>query len=79
MEPIKLSFKEDEQIALGFTESGAIFLNVGEQAQATNYNELYNKPSIESVVLQGNRTFAQLGLEEMTPQDIDNMLYGQGV
>ena len=79
MEPIKLSFKEDEAVALGFTEPGAISLNVGEQAQAANYNELYNKPSIESVVLQGNRTFAQLGLEEMTPQDIDNMLYGQGV
>lgn len=41
-----------------------------------DYNNLINKPSIEGVTLQGDKTFSQLGLDEITPQDIDTILYG---
>lgn len=43
---------------------------------ADDYDALRNKPSIEGVTLQGDRTFEQLGLEPMTPQDIDKIIYG---
>lgn len=41
-----------------------------------NYNELIGKPKIEGNVLEGNKTFEELGLGEITPQDIDDIIYG---
>lgn len=41
-----------------------------------DYNRLDNRPSIESVLLEGDKTFAQLGLLDITEQEIDNLLYG---
>lgn len=42
----------------------------------SDYNALTNKPRIEGVTLKGDKSFKQLGLEPMTPQDIDNILFG---
>ena len=41
-----------------------------------SYNDLEDKPSIEGVVLQGDKTISQIGVGTMTEQDIDNLLYG---
>lgn len=55
----------------------AIDMEVDREGGGTNdYNALVNKPQIEGVTLKGNRTFRQLGLESMTEQDIDNILFG---
>ena len=40
----------------------------------SNYEDLANKPSIESVELVGNKTFVDLGLESIESSDIDNLL-----
>ena len=40
-----------------------------------NYNDLEDKPSIENVVLQHNKTLRQLGIEEMTEAEIERILY----
>lgn len=40
-----------------------------------DYNDLDNKPSIENVVLQHNKTFKQLGMEEMSDAEIERILY----
>jgi hypothetical protein len=40
-----------------------------------DYNALDNKPSIENVILQDNKTFKQLGMEEMTDSEIERILY----
>ena len=40
-----------------------------------NYDNLINKPSIEDVVLQGNKTFKQLGMEALSVQEIEMILY----
>lgn len=42
----------------------------------TNYDILSNKPRIENIELKGNKTFVELGLAPVTPQDIDKILYG---
>lgn len=51
------------------------------KVSTSNYNELHNKPSIEGNVLTGDKTFCQLGLGEITPQEIDDlfdeMIYGR--
>ena len=41
-----------------------------------DYDPLINKPRIEGNVLEGDKTYAQLGLEEITPQEIDEIIFG---
>lgn len=40
---------------------------------ASDYEELTNKPSIENVILVGDKTFEDLGLHEASNQDILNL------
>lgn len=39
----------------------------------TNYNALQNKPQIEGVTLQGNRTLQDFGITKITNQSIDEI------
>ena len=50
------------------TASGNLKATVNTIVYAHNYNDLSNKPSINSVTLQGNKTASELGLA--TPSDI---------
>lgn len=54
-----------------FADFGQVYQGGGEGTK--NYNHLYNKPMIEGNVLEGDKTFIQLGLLEITPQDIDDI------
>lgn len=48
-----------------------------EGAGGTNdYNRLINKPSINAVQLIGDKTFPDLHLDAITPQQIDEIMYG---
>ena len=40
-----------------------------------NYERLYNKPSIESVTLIGDKTFEELGLESISNIELHNLLH----
>lgn len=40
-----------------------------------DYDKLRNKPSIENVTLQGNKTIDQIGVGTMTVQEIEKILY----
>lgn len=39
----------------------------------TNYEQLRNKPSIETIELEGDKTFEELGLVAITEQEIKNL------
>lgn len=41
-----------------------------------DYTKLINKPQIEDVTLSGNKTWGQLGLSEITFEDIDDIIFG---
>ena len=56
-------------IQVKLSESGVIYQN-----GTADYSELKNKPSIESVELDGNKSFEELGLQSMTLQELDNLL-----
>ena len=43
---------------------------------ATDYEELTHKPSIEGHVLIGDSTLPQIGVGDITPQDIDRIIFG---
>ena len=48
----------------------------GSAGGTDDYNKLFNKPQIEGVTLEGNKTFPQLGLDAITPQEIDEIMFG---
>lgn len=42
--------------------------------RVSDYEDLSNKPSIEDVVLMGNKSFSDLGLEALTNEEIEVLL-----
>lgn len=43
-----------------------------------SYNDLIDKPSINEVILQGDKSFEELGLGTLSDQDIDNIISENG-
>lgn len=62
-----LKFREDPDLHLDFGNS--------QQISTTNYEDLYNKPSIEWHELNGNSTLPQIGVNTATTQEIEAILY----
>ena len=57
------------------TSDGEIDTDIEISMGGTNdYNDLINKPSIEGVELVGDKTLEELGVEALTPQEIDALL-----
>ena len=57
------------------TSDGEIDTDIELSAGGTNdYNDLINKPSIEGVELVGDKTLEELGVEALTPQEIDAII-----
>ena len=52
----------------------ASFGNV-QMVHTDDYNDLINKPSIEGVTLQGDKSFRELGMDTLSVQDIEKILY----
>ena len=46
-------------------------------AGSNDYNDLVNKPSIEGVELIGDKSLEELGVEALTPQEIDAIINSQ--
>ena len=60
------------------TSDGEIDTDIELSANGTNdYNDLANKPSIEGVELIGDKTLEELGVEALTPQEIDAIINSQ--
>ena len=62
---VKLKAKLTESAQLGANFKNNAVLNAGfgnsQVVHTDNYNDLYNKPSINEVELKGNKTFEELG------------------
>lgn len=43
-----------------------------------SYNDLVDKPSINEVILQGDKSFEELGLAGLTSQEIDKIIDENG-
>ena len=57
------------------TSDGEIDTDIEISTGGTNdYNDLINKPSIEGVELIGDKTLKELGVEALTPQEIDAII-----
>lgn len=78
MVEFKATFTEVENLNADFVESKDFKADFGEvtKASTSDYNELYNKPKIDGVTLQGNKTHSQIGIGLVSEQDIDTIIYG---
>ena len=58
------------------SSSGSLGARIGNVNFITDedYEHLINKPSIEGVTLIGNKTFDELGMEELTNEEIEALL-----
>ena len=69
---------ESSNIYGDLTESskinGSITYGMGTGRLINDYEELINKPQINSVELIGDKTFEELGMSAMTNFDIDNLI-----
>lgn len=68
---IKVTKKDDKSFEGQLIQEKTLVgtINVGQISTTNNdYNELFNKPSINSITLQGNKELDELGIqEEMIP------------
>lgn len=77
MQTIPLDIHGDSAIPMTIDESGTeIPLSVTSPGGTNDYNSLINKPSINAVELIGDKNFTDLHLENITPQQIDEIMYG---
>ncbi len=53
---------------------GVIITDEYDVSQYIDYNKIRNKPQIESNVLIGNKTFAELDLTDITDEEIDDLI-----
>ena len=52
-----------------------VTLDIQSSSGTSDYNLLSNKPSIEGVELRGDKTFPQLGMNPLSIQEIEKILY----
>lgn len=73
---IRLTVAENDAVTLGLDSGDNAALNVGSTTvvSVNDYNDLRNKPSIEGVTLEGDKTFEELNLQSLTNQELEAML-----
>ena len=74
-DPVADPFRAKSIIRLTWVEENdAWSLDTTASDSVTSYDDLLNKPMIESVTLEGNKSFEQLGLQTMTNLEIEAIL-----
>ena len=67
-----VEFEEDQCFCVEFEDESQFCVDFGEiqKVSTGDYNDLNNKPSINEVVLKGNKTFEDLGDKTLTNFEI---------
>lgn len=65
-----------DKLQANLTGMGSLTGRIEGELRQKSYNDLIDKPRINDVPLQGNKTLAELNFNEITPQEIDNIIFG---
>ena len=65
-----------DKLQANLTGVGSLTGRIERELRQKSYNDLIDKPRINDVPLQGNKTLAELNFNEITPQEIDNIIFG---
>ena len=78
MEKIRLKVSTGAAVPLdiGGTDPLPVGLGINRFRPTGDYRDLEHKPSIEGHTLIGDSLLPQIGVHTVTPQDIDNIIYG---
>lgn len=76
MNAITLEIQDSSSLDLSMTSDQTLMLGLERSTGTNNYEALVNKPSIEGHVLIGDSTLPQVGVGDITPQDIDRIIFG---
>ena len=81
---IKATFRESENIGASFKESENLKAKFGDvlMVHTDNYDDLYNKPRINAVTVEGEKTGTDYRLQNkmdiLSRQEIEKILYVGG-
>lgn len=75
---LSAEFSGERLFSASIEDGDSLTANLGEiqKVSTSNYEELYNLPKIEGNTVIGDKTFIELGLNEITPQEIDEIIFG---
>lgn len=76
MNEITLDILSGNGLDLDISSGGSIQLGLERSSGTSNYEALVNKPKIEGHTLIGDSTLDQIGVGDITPQEIDIIIYG---
>lgn len=69
--------QQSKEFSVDFSETnnsfGSSFGELQLVPTVSDYEKMYNLPSIENVTLKGNKTLDEFGLDEVSNIEIDNM------
>ena len=68
----------DYGLQISGEESIAASLDSAVRVKVTSYSSLTDKPKIEGVTLDGDKSLRELGLNDISAQDIDEIMFGGG-
>ena len=65
-----------DRLQATLSSEGSLSGSINGELRRRSYNDLIDKPKINSVTLQGDKTMADLNFNGITPQEIDNIIFG---
>lgn len=64
------------KIEARLSPEGGLHGDISQEITRKSYNDLIDLPSINDVTLIGNKTLEDLNFIGITPQEIDNIIFG---
>lgn len=75
MQDLRLNLNSGTNLNLNMSSRSPLNLQLREGSGGTkDYNDLYNKPQIEGVTLQGNKTYEELNMNRLTNIELEAIL-----
>ena len=76
MQELSLNLNSGTDLNLNMNSNNSLNLKLGEGSSSgtKDYNDLYNKPQIEGVILQGNKTYEELNMNRLTNIELEAIL-----
>lgn len=74
--PLSGSISGEEHLRGALSPRGGLNGQLSDDIVHKDYEELTNKPSINGVTLIDDKSFEDLGMSAITPQEIDDIIFG---
>jgi hypothetical protein len=75
-EELNVSLQDEDNLDINLEDEASLNINllVGIPIGMDDYNHLRNKPKIEGVTLEGDKTYEELNMNRLTNIELENIL-----